>query len=172
MGDLTKRVSLKCMTDKCIFRAIVICAWAEQGAMARTTDGAIVQSPAFPPPHVIDTLGAGDTFNGAALYYLNRSKLKFVNERKEKTPRADDNNKIERECDNRTAIKRDTEQNSNVKTVELKAGKDRTHFIDETVLQKAITFACRIAGAKVGLRGYDGLGEVCTDILLNYTTDQ
>ncbi|CAL1687952.1 unnamed protein product [Lasius platythorax] len=41
-------------------RGVIICAWAEEGAIARTPCGVIVQSPAFPPHRVIDTLGAGE----------------------------------------------------------------------------------------------------------------
>ncbi|XP_014486628.1 PREDICTED: ketohexokinase-like isoform X2 [Dinoponera quadriceps] len=58
--------------------ATIICTWAEQGAMARTGDGTVVQSPAFPPRKVTDTLGAGDTFNAVVLHYLNKSKAEFT----------------------------------------------------------------------------------------------
>src|SRR3569833_108667 len=40
----------------------LVLAWGEAGAFARGRDGGLVQSPAFPPPRVVDTLGAGDTF--------------------------------------------------------------------------------------------------------------
>jgi sugar/nucleoside kinase (ribokinase family) len=42
--------------------------------MARGHDGTIVQSPAFCPHKVLDTLGAGDTFCGAAIFGLSRGK--------------------------------------------------------------------------------------------------
>lgn len=40
-----------------------ICAWGEKGAYALDYSRQIHHVPAFPPPQVIDTLGAGDTFN-------------------------------------------------------------------------------------------------------------
>ncbi|XP_008319449.1 ketohexokinase isoform X2 [Cynoglossus semilaevis] len=51
--------------------AVLICAWAEQGADALGPDGIVVHSDAFPPETVVDTLGAGDTFNAAVLYTLS-----------------------------------------------------------------------------------------------------
>ncbi len=41
----------------------LICTWAEQGAWAMDMHGDILHTPAFVPPQVVDTLGAGDTFN-------------------------------------------------------------------------------------------------------------
>ncbi|KAJ9579075.1 hypothetical protein L9F63_024817, partial [Diploptera punctata] len=52
--------------------ATIISAWGERGAMARAHDGTFVQSPAFPPNKVVDTLGAGDTFCATTLYGLSR----------------------------------------------------------------------------------------------------
>ncbi|XP_026142237.1 ketohexokinase-like isoform X1 [Carassius auratus] len=43
--------------------ATLICAWAEKGADAMGPDGVIIHSDAFPPEKLVDTLGAGDTFN-------------------------------------------------------------------------------------------------------------
>jgi sugar/nucleoside kinase (ribokinase family) len=40
--------------------------------MARGHDGTVVQSPAFCPHKVLDTLGAGDTFCGATVFGLSR----------------------------------------------------------------------------------------------------
>ncbi|EFN77113.1 Ketohexokinase [Harpegnathos saltator] len=117
--------------------AAIICAWAEKGAMACIANGVVVQSPAFPPRKVMDTLGAGDTFNAAMLHHLNVSKAKFMSK-----------------CSNGGSLKY-----------------TRMKFIDETVLQQAVTFACRIAGAKVGLRGYDGLDQIYLDILQNTLVD-
>lgn len=97
-----------------------------------------MQSPAFPPQKVVDTLGAGDTFNAAVLYCLNRSKAEFVN------------------------------KYYDVKNLKWNV---RMEFIDETVLQKAITFGCRIAGAKVGLRGFDGLDQIYLDFLQDSSVD-
>lgn len=45
----------------------VICAWGEQGAYGIDQRGAIFQSAPCPPAKVIDTLGAGDTFNAAVI---------------------------------------------------------------------------------------------------------
>ena len=54
------------------FSTTVISVWGEQGAMARGHDGTVVQSPAFCPRKVLDTLGAGDTFCGATVFGLSR----------------------------------------------------------------------------------------------------
>ena len=43
---------------------IISCAWGEQGAWAKHHEQ-ILSSPAIQPEHVIDTIGAGDTFNAA-----------------------------------------------------------------------------------------------------------
>lgn len=50
----------------------IISAWGERGAMAQVHDGTIVQSPAFSPRKVLDSLGAGDTFCGATIFGLSR----------------------------------------------------------------------------------------------------
>ncbi|XP_036449220.1 ketohexokinase isoform X3 [Colossoma macropomum] len=52
--------------------AVLICAWAEKGADAMGPDGVVVHSDAFPPEKVVDTLGAGDTFNASVIYTLSR----------------------------------------------------------------------------------------------------
>jgi len=51
--------------------AILICAWAELGAWA-LNGKQVLHSPAFPPPQLIDTLGAGDTFNAGIIDSLAR----------------------------------------------------------------------------------------------------
>uniref|UniRef100_V9KHT7 Ketohexokinase n=1 Tax=Callorhinchus milii TaxID=7868 RepID=V9KHT7_CALMI len=53
--------------------AYLICAWAEKGADAWGPNGA-VHSDAFPPENLVDTLGAGDTFNAAVLFSLSTGK--------------------------------------------------------------------------------------------------
>lgn len=50
-------------------RVLMSCSWGEQGAWLKTHDE-ILYSPAFPPPQVIDTLGAGDTFNAGLISTL------------------------------------------------------------------------------------------------------
>lgn len=52
-------------------RATLICAWAEEGADAMGPDGELVHSDAFPPETLVDTLGAGDTFNAAVIFALS-----------------------------------------------------------------------------------------------------
>uniref|UniRef100_A0A8C2F903 Ketohexokinase n=1 Tax=Cyprinus carpio TaxID=7962 RepID=A0A8C2F903_CYPCA len=51
--------------------ATLICAWAEKGADAMGPDGVIIHSDAFPPEKLVDTLGAGDTFNASVIYNLS-----------------------------------------------------------------------------------------------------
>ncbi|KAL4623862.1 ketohexokinase isoform X1 [Arapaima gigas] len=50
--------------------AMLICAWAEKGADAMGPDGEVIHSDAFPPPVLVDTLGAGDTFNASVIFSL------------------------------------------------------------------------------------------------------
>jgi len=54
--------------------AELICAWGAQGAHALTRDGRDLYCPAFPPPQVVDTLGAGDTFNAGIIDALVRGR--------------------------------------------------------------------------------------------------
>ncbi|KAL0110430.1 hypothetical protein PUN28_013805 [Cardiocondyla obscurior] len=137
-------------------KATIVCAWGEKGAIARTSCGVIVQSPAFPPKKVIDTLGAGDTFNAAIIYYLNKSKVEFMHKY------------------NRTACTSDTSQTTDTSAVKQSVEKNfnrenfksnQLNFITEAVLQKTVKFACCVAGAKVGLRGFDNLDVVSKEIL-------
>ena len=58
----------------CRLRAVLICAWAEKGADALGPDGRIIHSDAFPPESLLDTLGAGDTFNAAVIYTLSNGE--------------------------------------------------------------------------------------------------
>lgn len=51
---------------------ILVCAWGEQGAYGVDDTARIYHSPAFPPLQLVDTLGAGDTFNAAMIDALLR----------------------------------------------------------------------------------------------------
>ncbi|MEK7322090.1 MAG: PfkB family carbohydrate kinase [Pseudomonadota bacterium] len=53
-------------------QADLILAWGEAGAWALSRSGQLIHSPAFPPPRVVDTLGAGDTFNAGIIDALAR----------------------------------------------------------------------------------------------------
>ncbi|MCL4121437.1 UNVERIFIED_CONTAM: hypothetical protein GTU68_045842 [Idotea baltica] len=54
--------------------ATVICPWGDRGAGAQTGSGAMSLSPPFPPAHVVDTLGAGDTFIASTIFSICRGK--------------------------------------------------------------------------------------------------
>ncbi|NXT21913.1 KHK Ketohexokinase, partial [Syrrhaptes paradoxus] len=54
--------------------ATLICAWAEEGADAVGPDGELVHADAFPPETLVDTLGAGDTFNAAVIFALSAGR--------------------------------------------------------------------------------------------------
>jgi len=48
--------------------ADLTCTWGEKGATALLADGSIIESTAFPPTQIVDTLGAGDTFNAGIIH--------------------------------------------------------------------------------------------------------
>lgn len=52
-------------------RATLICAWAEEGADAMGPGGELLHADACPPETLVDTLGAGDTFNAAVIFALS-----------------------------------------------------------------------------------------------------
>lgn len=53
---------------------VVICAWGEEGAAANSDETGIVSCSAFPPDAVVDTCGAGDTFNAATIFGLSKGQ--------------------------------------------------------------------------------------------------
>lgn len=55
-------------------KAQLTCTWGELGAFGLDHDGNTYHSPAFPPPQVVDTLGAGDTFNAGIIDALSRNE--------------------------------------------------------------------------------------------------
>lgn len=102
-GYHTKEEAVQKLITNCRKGAEIICAWGEEGAVAMDADGTLHSSPAFPPKlqagQFMDTLAAGDTFNGA--FIMSRS-----------------------------------------------SGHD---------LSESLIFGCKVAGAKCGMKGIDGL---------------
>ncbi|MES9991714.1 MAG: PfkB family carbohydrate kinase [Candidatus Thiodiazotropha sp.] len=47
--------------------ALLFVAWGDSGAWLQKADGRICHQPAFEPPEVVDTLGAGDVFNAGLI---------------------------------------------------------------------------------------------------------
>ncbi|XP_031711628.1 ketohexokinase isoform X3 [Anarrhichthys ocellatus] len=70
-GFLSAEAALKGLYSRVKQGAVLVCAWAEKGADALGPDGSVVHSDAFPPEALVDTLGAGDTFNSAVIYTLS-----------------------------------------------------------------------------------------------------
>lgn len=55
--------------------AILVCTWGEQGAWLRDLSNTEYHIPAYPPPKVIDTLAAGDTFNAGLIHSLSSGNI-------------------------------------------------------------------------------------------------
>ncbi|XP_040058559.2 ketohexokinase isoform X1 [Gasterosteus aculeatus] len=70
-GFLSAGAALQGLRGRLKPGAVLVCAWAEKGADALGPDGSVVHSDAFPPETLVDTLGAGDTFNSAVIYTLS-----------------------------------------------------------------------------------------------------
>lgn len=49
-------------------RPVIFAGWGEAGAWALQGPDTFFHTPAFPPPRVVDTVGAGDTFNAAVIH--------------------------------------------------------------------------------------------------------
>lgn len=52
----------------------IVCAWGDAGAYAIGPSAELLHSPAWKPEHLIDTLGAGDTFNAGVIDALLREE--------------------------------------------------------------------------------------------------
>ena len=109
----------------------MICAWAEEGADALEPDGTLVHADAFPPERLVDTLGAGDTFNAAVIFALSGGGHgPGGSVRPGPAPQLL------------------TAPPPVSVTPPLPPGQS---------LRDALTFGCRIAGKKCGIHGYDGI---------------
>lgn len=53
----------------------LVCAWGDQGAYAVDEEGNSIHSPAHPVASVVETLGAGDTFNAALINAFLREEV-------------------------------------------------------------------------------------------------
>ncbi|XP_077990794.1 ketohexokinase-like [Glandiceps talaboti] len=74
-GYNTAEEALKYFHQKVRKGAILVCAWGDLGAWAMdSTDQLIFHSEAFPPKQLVDTLGAGDTFNAGVIYSLSQKQ--------------------------------------------------------------------------------------------------
>jgi ketohexokinase len=59
--------SLLCSVRENCPRADLFCSWGDAGAAALDSQGNAYENAAFNPAAVVDTLGAGDTFNAAVI---------------------------------------------------------------------------------------------------------
>ncbi|XP_046583804.1 ketohexokinase-like isoform X2 [Haliotis rubra] len=62
------------LTHTCQPRIAIICAWGECGAAGKQSTSETVTSPALKLDHVVDTLGAGDTFIAGTLHALAKGR--------------------------------------------------------------------------------------------------
>lgn len=73
-GYQNKEDAVTGMGHRCKPSGAVICAWGEDGAAAKPRSSDLVTSPIFPPKSLVDTLGAGDTFNAATILALSEGR--------------------------------------------------------------------------------------------------
>ncbi|GFR26918.1 ketohexokinase [Trichonephila clavata] len=71
-NDMVSTANALCSTLRP--EAAIICPWGEKGACAKTVDGSIVVSDAYPPEKILTTLGAGDTFVAATIMAILKGK--------------------------------------------------------------------------------------------------
>lgn len=65
-------------------KALIVCPWGKEGAWAQDLEGNVFHAPAHPPEKIIDTLGAGDSFNAGLIHALASGRtpieaLEFAN---------------------------------------------------------------------------------------------
>ncbi|XP_077384616.1 ketohexokinase isoform X2 [Festucalex cinctus] len=134
LGFHTPQNAIRGLAGRLRAGAVLICAWAEKGADALDADGTLLHSDAFPPQHLVDTLGAGDTFNAAVVHKLANGDAR-------------------------------THARMHAHTSESNAIDDRGRRRRSGCrLQEALTFGCRVAGAKCGFHGYDAIADQLTQM--------
>ncbi|XP_052801606.1 ketohexokinase-like [Mya arenaria] len=70
-GYQNKEEAARGFMHSCRPGGTVICAWGDDGAAAKTGSDDVITSPVYSPKTVVDTLAAGDTFNGATIFALS-----------------------------------------------------------------------------------------------------
>ncbi|MFP4561088.1 MAG: PfkB family carbohydrate kinase [Thiohalorhabdus sp.] len=60
--------------DPAAVPGVKVCTWGSAGAVAVDNAGRLHRTPAFPPARVVDTVGAGDTFNAGLIDALARAR--------------------------------------------------------------------------------------------------
>lgn len=74
LGHHTAEEAASHLRKSCKDSALIFCAWGDKGAVASAPGGEVHRVDAFAPGPIIDTLGAGDTFNAGIIYSLSRGK--------------------------------------------------------------------------------------------------
>lgn len=72
-GFLRPEPFLRAMRER-VPQTLLTLAWGAEGAWGIEADGTLHHAPAYPPPQVVDTLGAGDTFNAGMIGALAAGK--------------------------------------------------------------------------------------------------